>query len=317
MSKKPSQRRQSKPDIGALGWLARHLQAVISALGRLLRNPFSTLMTTAVIGIAIALPSGLVLFIDNVRQVSDDWQGVLNLSLFLDPVVTDQQAAQLSERIARHPEIASVRLVTKQQAMQEFRQLSGFGQALDLLEDNPLPAVILVQPTSAHNIEQLTKRLQSRQEVELAQIDLQWLQRFDAITRIAERSVFILSGLLGIAVLLVVGNTVRLEIQNRYREIEIIKLVGGTNAFIRRPFLYEGIWYGLFGALIALGLVVTALSMLQEPVQALAGLYQSDFSLAWINPNILMSILLGGPALGLSGAWVEVNHQLRKMDPQH
>lgn len=321
MSKKQSQKRKLKQNAGFVVWFMRHMQAAIGALGRLLRSPFSTLMTTAVIGIAIALPAGLALLIDNVRQVSDNWEGTSNISLFLYQSVSDEQAAQVKEWVSLRPGVAEARLVTKQQAMDEFQQLSGFGDALDLLEDNPLPAVVLVKPSqeaasSAEQTEKLADNLEQLEEVELAQVDLQWLRRFDAITRTIERGIYILAGLLCIAVLLVIGNTIRLEIQNRHSEIEIIKLVGGTDAFIRRPFLYEGIWYGIFGAAIALGLVILALSMLQAPVQKLAGLYQSNFDLSLINPIVLLGIILGGPFLGLLGSWVEVSRHLRKINPQ-
>jgi cell division transport system permease protein len=314
--KAPSFKRNRNP----LTWLLRHAQMSVSALGRLAHNPLGTLMTAAVIGIAIALPSGLHLLVDNVRQLGNAWEGSSSISLFLQQSLNDEDAERIRHNVQLRPDVAEARLITKTQAMEEFRQLSGFGEALDLLNKNPLPAVIIVRPALSMNgaepTEQLAKQLQNSREVDFAQVDLQWVRRFNAITHTLERGISVLAILLGIAILLIVGNTIRLEIQNRHSEIEITKLVGGTNAFIRRPFLYEGIWYGLLGAAIALSLVVLALFLLQGPVQELAGLYASDFSLDLISFDIVFAIILGSPLLGLAGSWLAVGRHLQKIIPE-
>lgn len=313
--KPPRFRRNRNP----LNWLLRHVQMALSSLGRLWRMPLSTLMTAAVIGIAIALPGGLHLIIDNVRNLAGGWEGASSISLFLDPSLSDQQAEQVRHTVSLRPEVAATRLITKKKAMQEFRAMSGFGGALDLLDSNPLPAVVVVQPTAAASSAQaagrLAKTLQGFREIDLAQVDLQWVRRLHAITHTLERGVGILAGLLSAAVLLIIGNTIRLEIQNRHGEIEIVKLVGGTDAFIRRPFLYEGLWYGLLGALIAVSLVLLALWAMQGPVEHLVGLYHSRFDLALLNSGTLIAILLGGPLLGLLGAWLAVGRHLRRIVP--
>ncbi|MDJ0739404.1 MAG: permease-like cell division protein FtsX [Gammaproteobacteria bacterium] len=315
-ARQPGFRRNRNP----VTWLLRHAQMSLASLGRLSRSPVSTLMTAAVIGIALALPSGLHLLVDNVRQLSSSWDGSASISLFLADAVSDEQAATVREQVARRPDVAEAQLISRSAALDEFRRLSGFGQAIELLDHNPLPAVVLVRPAptvqDADAVGRMAAELQNYREIELAQVDLQWVERLGAITGAIERAVLILAVLLAGAVLLIVGNTVRLEIQNRHSEIEIVKLVGGTDAFIRRPFLYEGLWYGLLGAAIALTLVLTALYLLDGPVERLAGLYQSTFSLDVLDPISLFGMLIGGPALGLAGAWLAVGRHLAQVQPE-
>lgn len=312
----PGLRRSRSP----LNWLLRHAQMSLSSLGRLFHNPLSTMMTAAVIGIAIALPSGLYLLVDNVRVLTGTWDGASSISLFLEQSLSDEQTRKVREVITRRDDVAEARLISRQQALEEFRQRSGFGGALDLLDRNPLPAVILVKPapisSSALATERLAKALKAFREIDLVRVDLQWVKRLEAITHAMERGILILSGLLGAAVLLIVGNTIRLEIQNRHHEIEVVRLVGGTDAFIRRPFLYEGVWYGLLGAIAAISLVTTGLGLMQGPVQRLAGLYQSNFDLNILTSDAFLAILLGGPLLGLAGAWLAVGRHLARIQPE-
>ena len=152
--------------------------------------------------------------------------------------------------------------------------------------------------------------------MELAQLDLQWVKRFNAIMEIVQRTIRVMAVLLGLAVLLIIGNTIRLEIQNRREEIEITKLIGATNGFIRRPFLYAGLWYGIFGALAGALLVELALLQLLDPVQRLAGLYQSGFSLEILTSAEFFYLLIAGSTLGLTGAWVAVGRHLSAIEPQ-
>ena len=301
-------------------WALRHAQMSLSSLGRLSRSPIGTLMTAAVIGIALAMPSGLHLLVDNVRQLSSSWDGSASVSLFLNEDVSDEQAEAVRRQVALRPDVAETRLIDRTQALEEFRGLSGFGQAIELLDQNPLPAVVVVRPRAdvqgAAAVSRMAQELQTYREIELAQVDLQWVERLSAITGAIERGVVILAVLLSGAVLLIVGNTIRLEIQGRHSEIEIVKLVGGTDAFIRRPFLYEGIWYGLLGAAIALSLVLSSLYLLDGPVKHLAGLYESQFSLAVIDPLSLFGMVFGGPLLGLAGAWLAVSRHLADIQPE-
>lgn len=301
----------------AQSYLLRHAQVALNSLGRLYRAPLASLMTAAVIGIALALPCGLYLLTSNLQRLSTQWDGGASLSLFLRHDITISQAEALAEKLRNWPDIEALQLITPQEALSEFRDLSGFGSTLDALDENPLPAVLAVKPagTDADATAGLLERLQQLPEVELAQLDLQWVKRFNAIVDIVRRSIWVMATLLGLAVLLITGNTIRLEIQNRREEIEITKLIGATGAFIRRPFLYSGLWYGLSGALLAAILVELAFLQLDGPVRQLAGLYQSGFGLRMLSPIEALSLLLAGVLLGLLGAWLAVGRHLSAIEP--
>ncbi|MDT8386052.1 MAG: permease-like cell division protein FtsX [Thiogranum sp.] len=302
-------------------YLARHAQVSLNSLGRLYRMPSASLMTAAVIAIALALPSGLYLLAGNLQRLSTQWDGSTSLSLFLHQSVSEKQARQLEAELQKWPEIESLQLISPEQALAEFRELSGFGTALDVLEENPLPAVLAVKPGRDHadadSAAALLERLRGLPEVEMAQLDLQWVRRFSAIVDIVRRSIWVAGALLGLAVLLVIGNTIRLEIQNRREEIEITKLIGATDAFIRRPFLYSGIWYGLGGALLAVVLLEVAFLQLQGPVRQLSGLYASSFALEALSFAEIGVLLSGGILLGLAGAWLAVGRHLADIEPTY
>ncbi len=312
----PTQRRR---DLRINIWLLRHLQVALSSLGRLARTPLPSLMTAAVIGIALALPTGLHLLLQNLQQLSGSWDGAATISLYLQREIREERAKELMGQLGMRPDISRVRLIGREQALQEFRQLSGFGAALDTLQENPLPAVLVIEPDALHRdpqaAENLRLELQQLPEVKLAQLDLQWVQRFQAISRIAGRLVLVIGSLLAAAVLLIVVNTIRLEIQNRQAEIEITKLVGATNAFIRRPFLYLGIWYGLFGGLIAWLLTSLSLWFIATPVARLTTLYDSNFQLQGMNLPTFSLLICGSTLLGLGGAWLAVGRHLSEIEP--
>ena len=300
-------------------YLLRHLQVFFYSLGVLSRSPFATLMTTAVIGIALALPSGLHVMLKNAQQLSGGWDGAAQISLFLKRAVGDDEAARLAKQIQKLPEVAGVNYISRRQALLEFQRLSGFGDALQALKDNPLPSVLVIRPTPAASTpaatEALLLRLDDYPPVDLAQLDMQWVKRLYVIMELVRRGVVVLAILLALAVLLVVGNTIRLAIQNRREEIVVMKLIGGTDAFIRRPFLYTGFWYGLFGGLVAWLLVNLSLSILSDPVERLAGLYQSRFELSGLD-IATTGILLGASILlGLAGSWLAVGRHLRDIEP--
>jgi cell division transport system permease protein len=311
--------RPRRPWPNPLTWLLRHLQVLVASLGRLSRQPLASLMTAAVIGIAVALPAALHLLVANVQNLASTWEGGSTISLFLETDTSEQETAQLAQRLRERGGIAEVQLISAEQALDEFRRLSGFGEALDLLDENPLPAVLLVHPTAAlddpNRAARLAEELGQIAEVEIARADLQWLQRLQAITRIAERAIGVLAVLLATAVLLVIGNTIRLEIEQRHQEIEISKLVGATDAFIRRPFLYEGLWYGLFGGVLASLLIAGSMLLLRGPAERLAGLYQSQFDLTAGVSLTLGAVLLATPVLGLLGSWLAVGRHLRQIQP--
>lgn len=300
-------------------YLLRHAQVSLNSLGRLYRAPLASLMTAAVIGIALALPTGLYVLTGNLQRLSAQWDGGASLSVFLSHDVAPDLAEVLAEKLRQWPEIDQLRLITPQEALSEFRELSGFGETLDALDENPLPAVLAIKPADnaadAESASALLQHLEALPEVDLAQLDLQWVKRFNALVDIVQRSIWVLACLLSLAVLLITGNTIRLEIQNRQEEIEITKLIGATTAFIRRPFLYSGLWYGLGGALLATVLAQLAFLQLNAPVRQLAGLYESSFRLEMLSFAESLVLLLGGALLGLLGAWLAVGRHLSAIEP--
>jgi len=301
--------------------LLRHLQTLFYTLGQLVRKPVSSLLTCAVIGIALALPAGLHLLLGNAQSVASGWDGTTQISLFLHGRIDESTGRALAERLERESDVAAASYVSREAALAEFRELSGFGEALTALEENPLPAVVVVRPDARAvggpaSIEALRERLATLPEVEVAQLDMEWVKRLYALMDIGRHGIWFLGGVLGLAVLLVVGNTIRLAIQNRRDEIVITKLIGGTDAFIRRPFLYTGFWYGLIGGFIALALVAAGFWFLQEPVHQLAGLYGGGFRLEGLNASATLLLLGAGTALGLGGSWVAVGRHLREIEPR-
>lgn len=322
-------------------YLAQHLEALFASLAQLSRSPLSVVLTAAVIGIALALPTGLHVIVDNAQRISAAWQGGARISLFLKQDVDDAAAERLAERVRALPGVGAVQVVARAQALEEFRQLSGFGAALDLLQENPLPALLIVRPQDPNNgtasalatqglkritdaarrpdglasTRRLLAQLHALPEVEVVQADMQWLQRLHAIMATAQRGVAMLATLLAVAVLLIVGNTIRLTIYSRRDEIEIVKLIGGTDGFIQRPFMYNGLWYGLLGGLIAWGVVSVALAFLQAPVSRLALLYQSDFRLSGLDAAGTLWLLGAALALGLCGSLLAVKRHLAAIEP--
>lgn len=302
-------------DINA--WLAHNFSVLISSFREIIHTPLPSAMTTTVIGIALALPTGLYVLLENVQNISGEWGGVAQISLFLKSDVDEKQVHLLADQLLNQNEIASVQVIMPEEALAEYKKLSGFGEALTALEDNPLPAVLVIQPnnTDSSTTENLLEYLSKLPEVDIAQFDMLWLKRLFAIVKIVQRGVVLLAILLCLAVLLVIGNTIRLAIDNRHDEIEITKLVGGTDAFIRRPFLYTGFWYGLLGSLIAWLLIQLSFWLLQTPVKQLTTLYYSEFEMVTLNFSSSLTLIISGSSLGLLGSWLAVGQHLKQIQP--
>jgi cell division transport system permease protein len=303
-----------------IGWLTRHLQSALFAAGRLARAPVATAFTVLVIAVALTLPMALGLAIISVRDATGEFSTAVDVTVYFKQDVPVEKARQLAASLRQRSGIASVRLVTADEALESFREQSGFGGALDVLASNPLPHALDIRPTaeatSPARMESLRQFLAALAEVELVQIDSQWVQRLNAILDLMRGVVTGAALLIGIGVLAIVGNTVRLEIYNRRAEIEVTKLVGGTDAFVRRPFLYTGAFYGLLGAILAALLVLIGLSLLNAPVGRLATSYGSDFRL--LTPGLAEAgALLGiGGFLGLLGAWGAAARHLARIEPR-
>lgn len=304
--------------IGSYG--ARHVQAFLGALGRLLRSPLASGLTVLVVAVALALPMSLKLFVSNARLATGDFKDAVDLSVYFKTDVALTQAQQLAANAKERPGVADVTLISSDQALAEFRTYSGFGAALDSLEQNPLPHVLHVHPapdaSSTAAIESLRAYFTAWPEVDLVQIDSEWVTRFNAILDVMRKVLIIAAALLGLGVLAVVGNTIRLEILNRRAEIEVTKLVGGSDGFVRRPFLYTGLLYGLGGALLAWGIIMITVVVLAEPVSTLAQLYGSRYALSGPAGEDVGLLLGGGTFLGLVGAWISATRHLSRIEPR-
>jgi len=261
---------------------------------------------------------GLALLLDNVERLGGSWQRAAQISLFMQLDVDGAQGQVLREQVLAMPDVSEASWISREQALEEFQQLSGLGEALQELPENPLPGVILVTPNEVDrdNLEALRQRLAELPGVEQAQLDLLWVERLTAILKLGDRFVFGLSLLLIATLLLVIGNTIRLHIENRRTEIEVVKLVGGTDGYVRRPFLYMGALYGLGAGLMAWVLLAYGLGWLNEAVIGLAGLYNSDFGLAGVPADDGLSLVLGAVLLGYIGAWLAVARHLSELSPR-
>lgn len=276
-------------------------------------------MTILVIAVTLALPAAMYLVIKNARSLSASWDNALDFSVYLRKDVTLEQARQLAYIVGQRADVGSVRLITAEEALAEFREQSGFGEALDHLTENPLPHTLVVRPAPSNtevSMGLLNEELGNLPEADFVQVDTEWVRRFHAILAILERAILMGAVLLGAAILVIIGNTIRLDIQNRREEIEVTKLIGASNAFVRRPFLYSGFWYGLAGGLLALLLVWYGLHALAEPVSRLAGLYERAFDVLALSVGESFAIVGVGIGLGLVGSWIAATRHMRRIEPR-
>ena len=297
--------------------LTEHMQAALFSLGRLWRTPVASGMTIAVIAIALALPMSLLAILSNAGFVSQDWQRGTQITLFLQ---LDSQQAQIDDLITAirsRPEVAYVNYISPQQGMRDLAQHEGFSDILTQLPQNPLPPVLEVYPQnnlySADVLANVVDNLRQLPGVVSGQLDLQWLDRLNSIIVLLQRGVMVLALLLCSAVFLVITNTLRLIIQNSHQEINVFKLVGATDSFVRRPFLYSGFCYGFSGGLGAWLLVSLLIWVLQAPVRALAASYQAQYALTGLTIPTVFALLLVSALLGVVAAWVVVNRHIYNM----
>ncbi|GAA5136167.1 permease-like cell division protein FtsX [Thalassotalea piscium] len=314
----PHQRKRSLID-KVFGRITRHLQQGIGSLGDLWRTPFTSIMTILVLGISLTLPATLHVFVKNANTISSQWGSASEISLFLKLTVSDKEAQQLVQRLRLYPEISNVEYISAEKALKEFKVSSGFGDALTYLDKNPLPATVLVTPTSRSSqvlaAKELLQKITQEREVEQGKLDLEWLTRLEAIAKLIEDVVLGLAVLLCLSVVLIIGNTIRLAILNQKDAIAVMKLVGATDAFIQRPFLYAGVWYGVLGGLIA-SLSVSILALyFSSAIVELTELYQSNFVLQGLDFIELIMLIALAVILGLSGSYISVRKHIRAIEP--
>jgi cell division transport system permease protein len=300
-------------------WFFLHVQSFVYSLGQYCRNLLTSILTTAVIGISLALPGGFYLLLENAQQVTSDWDGAIQITAFLKQDIDEPKAADVIARLLVNPKIEAAKFIQRDQALAEYKELSGFSEVIDLLDENPLPSIIIVFPKLTAlpdgGDQQIIEFLYAQPEIEIAQYDQQWVNRLYGIIDIIQRCIIIFSAFIGFGVLLIVGNTIRMAIYHHRNEIQITKLFGATNAFIQRPFLYAGFWYGLSGGIASWALLTLTLQFLKSPVSQLAELYTSEFKLVGLTGMETLIMLSCGVFLGLFGSWISVQRHLRAIEP--
>lgn len=306
----PSEAR-SRSGLGT--WFDHHLYSFVASLGRVLRKPWSTVLTVGVMAVALALPLGLWLVLQNVERFAGDVEQSRRINLFLKPEIGLERARALTEQLRGRGDVADVVWKTPEQGLSELRQRSGLGEAIAAVEGNPLPSLLVVTPKGDETL--LAESLQALPETDLVQRDALWRKRLDGWLRFGNRVAWVLAALLGLGALLVVGNTVRLDIQSRREEIGVLQLLGATDGFIRRPFLYLGAWYGLAAGALALALLAATDLALRAPLATLAESYGSRFALSGFDLRQALIVLSAATLLGWLGAGLVANHFLRQTRP--
>lgn len=300
-------------------WFGRHVSNAIGALGRLFRQPLSSLMIVMVIAVTLALPAAVSLVVQNARAISGSWNSALDFAVYLKQDLSISEAEALGRLILQRADVDSVDVISAADALAEFKQQSGFGEALDQLPENPLPHTLVVSPSAGNTSESLIllqEEIGNLPEIDFVQADTDWVQRFHAILDLARQAIAIGAALLGIAIVVIIGNTIRLDIENRREEIEVTKLIGASNAFVRRPFLWTGFWYGLLGGLLALALVRYGLHLLEGPIARLAGLYQGNIAISSLGLEENGAIIGVGIFLGLFASWFTTARHMRRIEPR-
>ena len=310
----------ARASLGPRAWREQHLYSFFSSLGRLAARPWATALTLAVLSVALALPLLFWLLLDNARGLGGSVEDARAISVFLKPDLKPDAVQALAQRLRARADVAIVELKSPEQGLEEFRSQSGFADALKVLHYNPLPAVLIVSPRSAaaalDAAPVLVAELQHDPAVDLVQYDAQWRQRLSVILALAQRGAAVLAGLLALAALLVVGNTVRLDIQARCDEIAVMQLLGANDGFVRRPFLYTGFWYGAFAGVLSLMLIGIVEWALAAPLAQLAASYDHRFGVHGLSLPGMGAVLGASAALGWLGAWLAASRHIALGQPQ-
>ena len=296
-------------------WLSGHGQSALSSLGRLIRRPIATFVTVLALAVALSLPFALYVILENAHRALGGLDRNAQLTAFLQHDLNEARATSVASHLRSWDAVKHVRVVTRTEALAEYQAMTGFDDIRAIFEgQNPLPDLMVITPsdegTNRTALVELRERVSSQPEVDAVEIDLVWVDRLAAILETLHRIVQVLFALLALGILLIVGNTIRLGIESRREEIGIIRLFGGTNAFVRRPFLYTGLWYGLIAGSVACTLVAAATGLAAAPVERLAALYSSDFELIGLQPWSALAAIVVGGLLGLGGAWIAVSREL-------
>ncbi len=299
--------------------LVFHLQAALTSLNSLCRMPLATMMTVLVIAITLALPALFWVMTDNMKQLTMNWQRGGHISLYLKSSLSSEDGVAFLLRVRGAVGVGHATLKSAAEGLAELQQQEGMQDIMRYLPENPLPAVIEVVPAldvnTPEKLKQLYLQLKAYPQVEQAKLDMLWVNRLRAILGFTAKLADGLMILLALAVVLIIGNTLRLAIHNRYEEIQVLKLIGAKNSFIVRPFLYSGIWYGLAGAIFAVLLVNIFMLSLTVVANQLAAVYQMHYSLVGLSTRQISLLVLSAIILGWLGAYVSVKRQLAAIEP--
>lgn len=300
-------------------WLYHHRESSRLSARKLLLEPLSTLITFLMVGIALALPAALLLTLDNLHNVAGTGSTAARFSLLLTDDVDEAGAQALQQSLRARDGIVAVDLVTRDQALASFVSATGLGTALDSLGQNPLPHTLLLQPDPAITgpaLEALARELQGLEKVDELVFDTLWQSRLEATLDFGRRLAWGLGALMAIGAVLVLANTVRLGIESRRDEIIVIKLIGGGDAYARRPFLYTGLWSGVGGGMTAVVLVSVLFHFVAPPVETLLALYGNPFELIGLGFGQILLLIVAGAGLGLGSAWQAAGMHLSQMEPR-
>jgi cell division transport system permease protein len=315
----PAATRTAAPGLGQrlAAWRRHHLQSLVSSLGRFAHRPFASLLTCGVMALALALPLGLALALANLERLAGGWQPDPELAVFLTMDTDAAAAAQLADTVRARADVAAVRVQTPDEGLAEFRRLSGTAEALALLDTNPLPSVLRVRPrlSAGDDGAALAAALRALPGVELVQHDAEWRRRLAAWLDFARRVAWVLAALLGAGALGVVGNTIRLDVGARREEIAVLQQLGATDAFVRRPFVYLGAWYGAAAGALALAVLAAARLALAPTLERLGASYGMPLALEGLGAGPTAAVLVAATALGALGAWLASGHHLRQTRP--
>lgn len=298
-----------------INYFINHFRAFRLSLSQLSIQPITTFITFAVIGIALALPMGFFVLLKNVQTVTTGLHETEQISLYLKKNVSPLQSNKILNKLKNDKEIASTKFISAKDGLAQLQQQYDFGNVLSELNNNPLPAVIVVQPVKSiktqAQVKSLLKRLKKISYISSAQLDFSWLNRLNAIISLGKNIVYALMFIFAIGVLLIIGNTIGLITQKYSDKIFVLQLLGATNSFIRRPFLYSGMIYGLLGGIFAWFLINLTLWWLHNSIDHLTSLYGSQFKLQLLSSKLTLVLMLGGAILGYAGSWLAVNRHVK------
>ncbi|TDX27871.1 cell division protein FtsX [Modicisalibacter xianhensis] len=299
-------------------WSRHHRAMARDSAYRLVRRPVASLLTMVAIAIALILPCALWLVMDSAKVLDTELDESATLTVYLSASIDEAQAMEVADTLRDRPGVAGARLVTAAEGMAEFQQALGLDDALSELDENPLPASIIVSPidVTPQAVRDLSERLEDVGGVDEVRLDLAWLERLNRLAELGQRLTLALALLFGLGVLLIVGNTIRLAVESRRQEIEVVTLIGATHAFVRRPFLYSGAWYGLGGGLLAWAMLALGGQWLAAPVQALAQSYGASFVMPTLGVEGSATLLISSTLLGWLGSWMAVSRHLKDIRPR-